>query len=348
MILNRYEVEFPDPADRGAEPARRRTGRGHRAGAIARAWVALPELEPAEAAVAAARQSGDPLARDERAGCVRHGGRRRGPVPGRAARQPRSGSRWRRSLPAPRSAGGRRDRGRVSTSPRPPRSSVGDLTEAVRLAGLTDDPVHGHPYITAPRKIRAFALSGLFDEAVRGGGRDVERLAGSRLPAARLDGLGRVHRRAGPRTARHRPATASGRLVPWRSPAWGIRRTLRTLMAAAAFVDARLALHRLDTGRSRPGGKGGPAGFRGLPRAVVGPVRPRRRRRAGGRGRLPDAERYLERAVDGERLVGRRTAAGQGPADRGPGRAGRGGGPVRADRGRGSSTPVRSALLSHR
>ena len=261
------------------------------------------------------------------------------------ARQPRSGSRWPPTLPEhdPRAVAEIVDAFHVASTTA---VAVGELTEAVRLARLTDDPAHGHPFITAPRKVRAFALSGLFDEAVEAA--DVMwsgwRAAGCPPHAWMASGASTA-------------ALAHGLL--------------------GTGQDARLAGPRPgDRPRGRSGGRSVAGGGRCLRRRPPGPPQPRIRhasrptvakaverafaefpepwwvpyaRAAGAElavvAGFPDAEQYVERAVDRERLVGRRTAAGPGPPDPGPGRAHGGGGPVRADRGRVRARPYAQAAV---
>ncbi|MEU8225723.1 LuxR C-terminal-related transcriptional regulator [Kribbella sp. NPDC048915] len=124
--------------------------------------------------------------------------------------------------------------------------TVGDITEAVRLARLTEDPVYSHPYITAPRKVRAYALSGMLDEAV-----------------AAADVMWNGWRAAGcPQRVWMASAAAAAALAHgllgtgqhevWQARALELARVTDpaddpTLASAAAFVDARLAVHHHDT-----------------------------------------------------------------------------------------------------
>ncbi len=245
MVRNRYEGEFPDPADRGASLLPAEPVPAGVQVAIARAWVARPELEPAEAAVAAARRAGDPLAvmsaLDVYGMALACAGR---------FRESRRAAEERFALAAslphhdPRAVAEIVDAYHVASTTA---VSVGDLTEAVRLAELTDDPVHGHPYIIAPRRIRAFALSGRFDEAVRAA--DVMwsgwRAAGC-PPRAWMAS-------AASAAALAHGLLGTGAADVWRARALEIARAddpmdTPMLMTAATFVDARLAVQRLDTG----------------------------------------------------------------------------------------------------
>jgi hypothetical protein len=175
--------------------------------------------------------------------------------------------------------------------------AVGELKEAVRLARLTDDPVNEHPYITAPRKIRAFALSGLFDEAIR-----------------EADLMWTVWRAAGcpshawMSSAASAAALAHGLLGTGQAPVWQARALefarvddpsqARMLMTTAAFVEARLALHQFDLGEQ-------PADVPAVvERAFVKFPEPWWVPYARGAGAelavaagLPEAEQYVERAV---------------------------------------------------
>jgi predicted ATPase/DNA-binding CsgD family transcriptional regulator len=244
-VQNRYEGEFPDPVNRGASLLSAELAADSVQVAIARAWVARPELQPAEAAVAAARRAGDPLAvmsaLDVYGTALASAGR---------FRESRQAAVERFTLAAslphhdPRAVAEIVDAFHVASTTA---VSVGDLTEAVRLAELTDDPVHGHPYIIAPRRIRAFALSGRFEEAVRAA--DVM-WSGWRA-------AGCPHR-AWMASAASAAALAHGLLGTgaadvWRARALELARAedpmdAPMLMTAATFVDARLAVQRLDTG----------------------------------------------------------------------------------------------------
>jgi predicted ATPase/DNA-binding CsgD family transcriptional regulator len=243
MIVNRYEVEPPLPADRGAGllapgadtvPVR-----------IARVWVARGEIEPAKAAVAAARQSGDRLA-------IMNALDAYGTAVGSALRlyDARMAATERMALAAdlpehdPRAVAEIVDAFHVACTTA---IAVGELTEAVRLARLTDDPTHGHPFITAPRKIRAFALSGLLDEAVHAA--DVMwtgwRAAGCPPHAWMASGASTAALAHG--------LLGTGQEAVWQARALEISRVddpadAPWLAAAAAFVDARLALHSLESG----------------------------------------------------------------------------------------------------
>ncbi|MFG1816717.1 ATP-binding protein [Kribbella sp. NPDC049174] len=244
-ILNRYEAEFPEASDRGADLLPAEPAGDSVLVAIARAWVVLPELEAAEAAVAAARQAGDPLALmsalDVYCTSVATAGRLRD-----ARRSAEERFELAASLPHhdPRAVAEIVDAFHVASTTA---VTVGDLTEAVRLAELTDDPVHGHPYITAPRKIRAFALSGRFEEAVQAA--DVMwtgwRAAGC-PPRAWMAS-------AASAAALAHGLLGTGQDRVWQARALEIARVSDPadspgLMATAAFVDARLALHLLDSG----------------------------------------------------------------------------------------------------
>jgi hypothetical protein len=172
--------------------------------------------------------------------------------------------------------------------------AVGDLTEAVRLARLTDDPVHGHPYITAPRRIRAFALSGLFDEAVRAA--DVM-WTGWRAAGCPPEGW--------MATAASAAALAHGLLGTGQAEVWRARaleiagvdepESAGMLMSPAAFVDARLAVHQLDTGSESPDAE--PLvrrAFADFPQPWWIPYAHAAGAELAVVAGLPDAERYLE------------------------------------------------------
>ena len=244
-ILNRYEMTRSAalPADRGASllpkdvdtvPVR-----------IARAWVARFEIPPAAAAVEAARQAGDALdlmnALDAYGTAVGAAGRFRD---ANAAGQERLALAATLPQHDPRAVAEIVDAFHAASTAA---VAAGELVEAVRLARVTDDPVHGHPYITAPRKIRAFALCGLLDEAVQAA--DVMwngwRAAG--CPA-----------RAWMASAAAAAALAHGLLGTGHDSLWQDRALEIALVddpadspglaAPAAFVDARLAVHRHDAG----------------------------------------------------------------------------------------------------
>ncbi len=291
-VLNRYEGEFPDPVDRGAGLLPAEPVVNSVPVAIARAWVARPELEPAEAAVAAARRSGDPLevmsALDSYGTAVACAGRFR-----EARRAAEERFAMAASLPHhdPRAVAEIVDAYHVASTTA---VSVGDLTEAVRLAELTDDPVHGHPYIIAPRRIRAFALAGRFEEAVRAA--DVMwtgwRAAGC-PPQAWMAS-------AASAAALAHGLLGTGAADVWRARALEIARAgepvdTPMLMAAATYVDARLAVQRLDTG----GEVVGPETL--VRRALAASPYPWWVPYANSAGAelavvasLPDAERYLD------------------------------------------------------
>ncbi|MEI8412428.1 MULTISPECIES: ATP-binding protein [unclassified Kribbella] len=245
VIRNRYEGTFPETADRGASLLPDEPGLDRVQVDIARAWVARPELGPAEAAVEAARQAKDPLAvmnaLDVYGAAVASAGRYEDAWLAAKERFALGAS-----LPHhdPRAVAEIVDAFHVvSTSA----IAVGDLTEAVRLALLTDDPVHGHPYITAPRRIRAFALSGLFDEAVRAA--DVMwngwRAAGC-PPTAWMSS-------AAAAAALAHGLLGTGQADVWRARALEIAgvdepEDAQMLWTTAVFADARLAVHRFDSG----------------------------------------------------------------------------------------------------
>jgi hypothetical protein len=131
---------------------------------IAKAWVARLDLPAAESALEAARRANDPLdvmhALDVYGVALASAGRLKD-----ARRTAEERLELAATLPDhnPRAVAEIVDAFHVASTTA---VAIGDLTEAVRLAQVTDDPVHGHPYITAPRKIRAFALSGMFEQAV--------------------------------------------------------------------------------------------------------------------------------------------------------------------------------------
>ncbi|MET9316392.1 LuxR C-terminal-related transcriptional regulator [Kribbella sp. NPDC003505] len=253
-ILNRYEMTDPArlPDDRGAGLLPDTGGDDvvsvplH----VARAWIDRFDLASAEAAVRAARQGNHPLdllsALDAYGIAVAAAGR---------LRDADAVARERLAIAAtlpdhePRAVAEIVDAFHsASTSA----VAVGDLIEAVRLARLTDDPVHGHPYITAPRKVRAYALSGMFDEAV-----------------AAADVMWNGWRAAGcpPRVWMASAAAAAalahgllgtGQETIWQARALEIARVTDPaddpgLAAPAAFVEARLVIHRHDTGAAVTG-----------------------------------------------------------------------------------------------
>ena len=253
-ILNRYEMTDPArlPDDRGAGLLPD-TGGDEVVSVplqVARAWIDRFELAPAEAAVRAARQGNHPLdllsALDAYGIAVAAAGR---------LRDADAVARERLAIAAtlpdhePRAVAEIVDAFHsASTSA----VAVGDLVEAVRLARLTDDPVHGHPYITAPRKVRAYALSGMFDEAV-----------------AAADVMWNGWRAAGcpPRVWMASAAAAAalahgllgtGQETVWQARALEIARVTDPaddpgLAAPAAFVEALLLVHRHDTGAAVAG-----------------------------------------------------------------------------------------------
>jgi predicted ATPase len=237
-IMNRYEVSDV-PVDRGASLLPADTDAV--AVRVARAWMDHSGVTSAEAAVSAARQANAPLelmsALDAYGTAVAAAGR---------LRDAEAAAKERLALAAtlprhdPRSVAEIVDAFHVASTTA---VAVGDLVEAVRLAQLTDDPVEGHPYITAPRKIRAFALSGMFEAAVH-----------------EADVMWTGWRAAGcpPRVWMASAASAaalahgllgSGQEGVWRARALEIARVTNAaddpgLAASAAFVDARLAVHQ--------------------------------------------------------------------------------------------------------
>ncbi|MET9274451.1 LuxR C-terminal-related transcriptional regulator [Kribbella sp. NPDC003557] len=248
-ILNRYEVTNPAPLpeDGGAAllPAAPAV-----AVQVARAWVDRFGVASAESAVSAARRAGEPLelmsALDAYGIAVAAAGR---------LREAEAVAKERLAIAAtlpdhdPRAVAEIVDAFHTASTCA---VAVGDLVEAVRLARLTDDPVHGHPYITAPRKVRAYALSGMFPEAV-----------------AAADVMWNGWRAAGcpPRVWMASAAAAAalahgllgtGQETVWQSRALEIARVTDAaddpgLAAPAAFVEARLAVHHHDT-RAAVGG----------------------------------------------------------------------------------------------
>ncbi|TWD75361.1 putative ATPase [Kribbella amoyensis] len=239
--VNRYDVEEHQLPDRGAALLATKQGdTGSALTAIARAWVDRPELAPAEAAVAAARSTGDALVvmSSLDAYCVAAASAGR-------LREARRAAEERLALAAelprhdPRAVAEIVDAFHVASTTA---VSVGALTEAVRLARGIDDPVRGHPYITAPRRIRAFALSGFLDEAVReadimwtgwraAGCPPAQWMASAAASATLAHGL-----------------LGDGQAPVWRQRALELARVgdaaeAPALAAPAAFVDARLALH---------------------------------------------------------------------------------------------------------
>ncbi|TDW83509.1 LuxR C-terminal-related transcriptional regulator [Kribbella sp. VKM Ac-2566] len=247
-ILNRYEMTRPAdlPDDRGASLL---PGKPGDPGAsvlvrVAWAWADRFGIASAEDAVAAARRANQPLdlmsALDAYSTAVAAAGR---------MREADAASKERMSLAAtlpahdPRAAAEIVDAFHVASTTA---IAVGDIVEAVRLAQLIDDPVHGHPYITAPRKVRAYALAGRFEDAVHAA--DVMwngwRAAGCpprvwMASAAAMAAL--AHGLLG-----------SGQEAVWQARALEIARVTDAtddpgLAAPAAFVEARLTLHRHDT-----------------------------------------------------------------------------------------------------
>ncbi len=251
-ILNRYEMTRPAvlPEDRGASllPDDADDSVLVR---VARAWVDRFGIASAEDAVAVARQAKQPLdlmsALDAYSTAVAAAGR---------LREADAASKERMSLAAtlpehdPRAAAEIVDAFHVASTTA---IAVGDLVEAVRLAQLIDDPVHGHPYITAPRKVRAYALTGRFEDAVQA-----------------ADVMWKGWRAAGcpPRVWMASAAAAaalahgllgSGQDAVWQARAVEIARGAGStddpgLAAPAAFVEARLAIHHHDTAPTAPTG----------------------------------------------------------------------------------------------
>ncbi|MFI6830466.1 ATP-binding protein [Kribbella sp. NPDC050241] len=294
MMMNRYEVQPPVPADRGAGllAADADTVQVR----IARAWVARFELEPAEAAVAAARQSTDPLAMmnalDVCGTALGGAGRLRD-----ARRLAEERLELAATLPEhdPRAVAEIVDAYHVASTTA---VAVGDLVEAVRLARLTDDPMHGHPFITGPRQVRAFALGGLLDEAVRAADEMYSSwLAAGRPPHAWMSSAAAL------------AALAHGLLGTGREPVWHARALemarVRTpaagpnLQAASAFVAARLALHHNDT---RAAGAVVRGAFADFPEPWWVPYAHAAGAELAVVAGLADAERYVERASAAENL----------------------------------------------
>ncbi|TCC21946.1 hypothetical protein E0H58_24015 [Kribbella speibonae] len=244
MLLNRYEVDVPVPDDRGdslLEPDADTTSVR-----IARAWMHRFDIPLAEEAVVAARRTGDSVtimnALDAYGTAVGGAGR---------FRDARTAAEERLALAAalpghdPRAVAEIVDAFHVASTTA---VAIGDLVEAVRLARSTDDPAQGHPFITAPRRVRAFALAGLFDEAIE----EAEvmwtgwRAAGCPQHAWMASGASCA-------------ALAHGLLGTGLAPVWQDRalemarveaaKDGPSLAANAAFVAARLALHDLENGR---------------------------------------------------------------------------------------------------
>lgn len=293
-ILNRYEMTRPAelPEDRGASllPGDADDSVLVR---VAWAWVDRFGVASAEAAVAAAQRAEQPLdlmsALDAYGTAVAAAGR---------LREADVASKERMSLAAklpahdPRAAAEIVDAFHVASTTA---IAVGDVVEAVRLAQLVGDPVHGHPYITAPRKVRAYALAGRFEDAVRA-----------------ADVMWNGWRAAGcpPRVWMASAAAAaalahgllgSGQDAVWQARALEIARVTDPtddpgLAAPAAFVEARLATHHHDTNPTEVAGV--------VERAFAGFSEPwwvAYARAAGAElavvAGLPDAAGYLERAA---------------------------------------------------
>ncbi|MEV0286049.1 LuxR C-terminal-related transcriptional regulator [Kribbella sp. NPDC050820] len=291
-ILNRYEA-MPPPPDHGASLLPKDVDTVPVL--IARAWASRQEVGPAEAALDAARKAGDPLdlmnALDAYGVAVASAGRLND-----ARRSAEERLELAATLPdhEPRAVAEITDAFHVASTTA---VSVGDLPEAVRLARLTDDPVHGHPYITAPRKIRAFALSGLFDEAVQAAdvmwngwttaGRPPRSWMASAASCAAL-----THGLLG-----------TGQDAVWQGRALQIAQVSTAadspgLMASAAFVDARLALHRLDSGQlSATLARSVEQAFEEFPEPWWAPYAWASGAELAAALRYPDAEQYLQRAV---------------------------------------------------
>jgi predicted ATPase/DNA-binding CsgD family transcriptional regulator len=253
-ILNRYEMTRPAelPQDRGAsllptkptKPAGPDGLEGSVAVGVAWAWVDRFGVASAEAAVDAARRAKRPLdlmsALDAYGTAVAAAGRLREAYAAAKERLALAAT-----LPAhdPRAAAEIVDAFHAGSTSA---IAVGDLVEARRLARLIDDPVHGHPYITAPRKVRAYALTGRFEDAVQAA--DVMwkgwRAAGCpprvwMASAAAMAAL--AHGLLG-----------SGQEAVWQARALEIARVTDPaddpgLAAPAAFVEARLAIHHHAT-----------------------------------------------------------------------------------------------------
>ena len=202
-ILNRYEMTRPAelPEDRGASLLPDDAD-GSVLVRVAWAWVDRFGVASAEAAVAAARRAEQPLdlmsALDAHGTALAAAGRLREADVAAKERMSLAAT-----LPAhdPRAAAEIVDAFHVASTTA---IAVGDIVEAVRLAQLhrrpgARSPVHHRPAqgarLRARRPVRGRRTSGR---------RDVERLAGGRMPAAGLDGLGRRDGRARSRTARQR------------------------------------------------------------------------------------------------------------------------------------------------
>ena len=128
--------------------------------------------------------------------------------------------------------------------------STGDLPAALAIArrATAEDPTGDHPYISLPRRLRVYALTGRFDEAVehadslwdrwqRAGSPPMEWMSSALSAAALVHGL-----RGGDGFAkwRARALEMAGVGDAARSP---------ILQPSAAFADARVAVH---TGRLDP------------------------------------------------------------------------------------------------
>ncbi|MFF0342187.1 ATP-binding protein [Kribbella sp. NPDC004875] len=245
MIVNRYEVAVPPPADGGESLLAGDTA----AVRVARAWVHRPDLPLAEAAVAAARESGDPLtilnALDVYGTALAAAGRFRDARTAAAERMVLA-----ETLPEhdPRAVAEIVDAFHVASTTA---VAVGDVAEAVRLARLTVDPAQSQPFITAPRKVRAFALAGLFDEAIRTADAMWAgwRAAGCPPHAWMASGASCAALAHG--------LLGTGLAEVWQARALEMARVSDaadspSLAANAAFVAARLALHEYPGEADRP------------------------------------------------------------------------------------------------
>ncbi|TCC02757.1 ATP-binding protein [Kribbella soli] len=302
-ILNRYEMTRPAelPDDRGASLLPGESGGSGDSVLVrvARAWVDRFGVASAEAAVAAARRANQPLdlmsALDAYGTAVAAAGRLRD-----ADASAKERLKLAADLPAhdPRAAAEIVDAFHVASTTA---IAVGDIVEALRLAQLISDPVHGHPYITAPRKVRAYALAGRFEDAVQA-----------------ADVMWSGWRAAGcpPRVWMASAAAAaalahgllgSGQEGVWQARALEIARVTDAtddggLAAPAAFVEARLAVHRHDTNPTALSELSDVAGV--VERACAAFPEPWWIPYAHAAGaelavvsEYPDAAQYLERAV---------------------------------------------------
>jgi predicted ATPase/DNA-binding CsgD family transcriptional regulator len=204
--------------------------------ATARAWLGGPEERLARDAVRLAREAGDPVlvlgALDAHGTAVGNAGRLR---EARALAEERVRIAERLPPHDPRAGAEIVDAVHVASTTA---VSVGDLPTALAIArgGLLGDPLGDHPYLAAPRLIRALALTGRLDEAAehadalwerwrRAGSPPAEWMASAIATAALAHGL-----------------RGDGLFPLWRRQTQEVAGP-DTGSAAAAFVDARVAVH---------------------------------------------------------------------------------------------------------